>query len=98
MTNRDTITLFDPTSEDVPEEHALAKRLASLKGTTVGLVDNTKHNSDIFLEQLGAELCQTYGVSRVVYVRKANANTPAPPTLLDQVSSQSDAVVHAVAD
>ena len=93
-----TVTLLDPTAEDLPEEHVLAQRPASLKGATIGLVDNTKHNSDLFLEKVGEELRQQYGVAWLVYVRKANANTPAPPGLLDQVSSQSDAVVHAIAD
>lgn len=94
----DKIILLDPTAEDVPEEHALAKRLASLKGATIGLVDNTKRNSDLFLKQVGEELQKRYGVSRVVYVRKANASTPAPSELLDQVVGPSDAVIHAVAD
>lgn len=98
MVSADKIVLLDPSAEDVPEEHALAKRINSLKGATIGLVDNTKHNSDLFLRQVGEELQQRYGVSKVVYVRKANASTPAPSELLDQVVSPSDAVIHAVAD
>ena len=98
MRTTDKITLFDPTSEDVPEEHPLARRLDSLKGATIGLVDNTKKNSDLFLEVAGQELRRRYGVSQVVIVRKANASTPAPADLLDQVTNPSDAVIHAVAD
>ena len=92
------IILLDPSSEDVPEEHPLARRLASLNGATIGLVDNTKRNSGLFLEIAGQELRRLYGVSQVVLVRKANASTPAPTDLLDQVSNPSDAVIHAVAD
>jgi hypothetical protein len=98
MTASDTVTLLDPSAEDVPEEHALAARLPSLEGTTIGLVDNTKHNSDRFLRDVEALLRDQYGVSQVVYRRKANANTPAPPDLIDQVASPCDAVIHAVAD
>ncbi len=98
MTASETVTLLDPSAEDVPEEHALAARLASLQGTTIGLVDNTKHNSDVFLENMEALLRDRYGVSQVVYRRKANANTPAPPDLIDQVAAPCDAVIHAVAD
>ena len=98
MTDTRTITLLDPSSEDVPEEYRLAVRLKSLTGATIGLVDNTKRNSDLFLKTIADQLQQRYGVSRTVYVRKANASTPAPPGLLDEIASQSDAVVHAVAD
>ena len=98
MAQPDTIILLDPTAEDLPEENALAKRLDTLSGKTIRLVDNTKRNSDLFLKLVGEELRQRYGAADVVYVRKANANTPAPDELLDEVSSPSDAVVHAVAD
>ena len=98
MVAADKILLLDPTAEDIPEEHALAKRLASLKGATISLVDNTKRHSDLFLKQVGEELQERYGVSKVVHVRKANASTPAPSELLDQVVTPSDAVIHAVAD
>ena len=98
MTTKDTVVLLDPSAEDVPEEHALATRLASLEGATIGLVDNTKHNSDRFLRDVETLLRDRYGVSQFVYRRKANANTPAPPDLIDQVAAPCDAVVHAVAD
>ena len=98
MTASDTVTLLDPSAEDVPDEHALAARLTSLAGTTIGLVDNTKRNSDVFLQNVEALLRDQYGVSQVVFRRKANANTPAPPELIDQVAAPCDAVIHAVAD
>ena len=95
---KETITLLDPTAEDVPEQHPLATRLSALQGTTIGMVDNTKRNSELFLKTLETELRQRYGVSEVVHFRKANANTPAPAELLDQVASRSHAVIHAIAD
>jgi hypothetical protein len=98
MTASDTVTLLDPSAEDVPDEHPLAARLTSLKGATIGLVDNTKHNSDLFLQDIETLLRDQYGVSHVVYRRKANANTPAPPDLIAEVATPCDAVIHAVAD
>ena len=91
------ITLLDPTAEDVPEELATAPRIPSLSGATVALLDNTKHNSDRFLAGIGDGLVRHYGVAKVVHRQKANANSPAPPDLLDDVAS-ADVVVHAVAD
>ena len=98
MARGGTITLLDPSAEDVAEEHALAKRLASLEGATVGLVDNTKRNSDLFLQETGDLLRERFGVSNLVYARKANASSPSPTDVLDQLSSRTDAVIHAVAD
>ena len=98
MTQHSTVVLLDPSAEDLAEEHNLAARLHSLSGKTVGLVDNTKHNSDLFLEQLGELLRENAGVSRVVPLRKANASTPLPPELLDKLIAECDAVVHGVAD
>ena len=97
MADEQTVILLDPTAEDVPEELPIAQRVASLRGATVALLDNTKHNSDRFLAGLDEGLVQQYGVAKVVHRRKANANSPAPPDLLDDVSS-ADMVVHAVAD
>ena len=97
MADNPMVTLLDPTAEDVPEEHPIAPRIGSLSGTTVALLDNTKHNSDRFLAGIADGLVQQYGVARVVHRQKANANSPAPADLLDDVAS-ADVVVHAVAD
>ena len=97
MADEGMITLLDPTAEDVPEELPVAPRIFSLSGATVALLDNTKHNSDRFLAGVAEGLMQQYGVARVVHRQKANANSPAPTELLDEVAS-ADVVVHAVAD
>ena len=43
------VTLVHPAAEDVPVIHALAPRVESLKGTRIGLLDNRKRHSDVFL-------------------------------------------------
>ena len=98
MAGSGTVWLLDPTAEDQPDEHPVASRLTSLRGAKVGLIDNTKHNSDSFLAILGEELQSRYGVTEVFSVRKANANSAATPELLDDAASRADALVHAVAD
>ena len=97
MADEGMVVLLDPTAEDVPEELPIAPRIASLSGVTVALLDNTKHNSDRFLVGIGEGLIAEYGVAKVVHRQKANANSPAPPELLDDVAA-ADVVVHAVAD
>ena len=48
--------LFDPTSKPVERAVDLAARPASLRGLRLGLVDNTKFNSDTLLGKLAERL------------------------------------------
>jgi hypothetical protein len=94
----EVITVLHPAAEDVAEPQRLAPRLASLQGTTVGLIDNHKRNANAYLEELGRLLQEAYGVSRVVTYRKISQSLPTPSEVLDQLASECDAIIHAVAD
>ena len=85
-------------AEDVAEPQRLAPRLSSLQGTTVGLIDNHKRNANVYLEELGRLLQEGYGVSRVITYRKISQSLPTPGEVLDQLASECDAIIHAVAD
>ena len=52
--------LFDPTSKPVERAMKLAPRPASPKGLRLGLVDNTKFNSDTLLEKLAERLARRH--------------------------------------
>jgi hypothetical protein len=94
----EVITVLHPAAEDVAETHRLAPRLSSLQGMTVGLIDNHKRNANVYLEELGRLLQEGYGVSRVVTYRKISQSMPTPDEVLDQLASECDAIIHAVAD
>lgn len=47
-----------------------AARLARLKDATIGFVDNSKQNADLFIEHLRALLRERYGIAPGVKVRK----------------------------
>jgi hypothetical protein len=94
----DVVTVLHPAAEDVAEPQRPAPRLSSLQGTTVGLIDNHKRNANIYLEALGHLLQDRYGVSHVVTYRKVSQSMPTPDAVLDQLASECDAVIHAVAD
>ncbi len=98
MVGTATTTVLHPGAEDVAPTHSLAPRLTDLDGTTVGLIDNHKKNSDVYLEGLGRLLRERYGVSRVVTYRKVSQSMPTPPEALDDLAAECDAIVHAVAD
>ena len=87
-----------PAAEDVREPSRLAPRLATLQGTTLGLIDNHKRNANVYLEELGRLLQAHYGVARVVTYRKISQSLPTPAEVLDQLARTCDALIHAVAD
>ena len=91
-------TVLHPAAEDVAQPHRPAQRLVSLQGTTVGLIDNHKRNSNVYLEELGQLLRAHYGVARVVTYRKLSQSMPTPDAVLDQLARECDAIIHAVAD
>jgi hypothetical protein len=94
----EVVTVLHPAAEDVAETQRLAPRLARLQGTTVGLIDNHKRNANVYLEELGRLLQEAYGVTRVVTYRKISQSLPTPDEVLDQLASECDAIIHAVAD
>ena len=53
--------LFDPTSTPRERTVTLAPRLRDLHGLRVGLVENTKFNSDVILGKLGERLARQHG-------------------------------------
>ena len=91
------LTIVHPGAEGVAPEVRPGPRLTALQGTVVGLVDNARHNSDRFMNQLESLLAES-GVATVVMRRKANPSVPMEASLLDELVSQCDAVVHGVAD
>ena len=55
MTER-MVTIVHPAAEDVAPRLGLAPRLASLHGARVALIDNSKHNADVFLDALAVDV------------------------------------------
>ncbi len=92
----DMLTILHPAAEGAIPEERPHPRLAQLQGATVGLIDNSRHNSDRFMDNLKVLLGEE-GVDTVI-VRKANPSIPMDPSKMDDLLAQCDAVVHGVAD
>jgi hypothetical protein len=92
------VEIVHPAAEDVAEARPLARRLRSLAGTRIGLIDNSKHMAGVFLDELGRALRERHGVAAVEVYRKANASVPTPPEVLRRLVTSCDGVVHGVAD
>ena len=77
---------------------AFSKRPARIDGLRLGFLDNTKPNSDRFLQQLAGRLQEHYKLSRVLHRRKHDSSSPAGQSLLEELKRESDAVINAVPD
>ena len=89
-------TLLDPTHERSPAIRARLPRLASLAGTSVGLLDISKARGDVFLDRLEARLVAAG--ARVRRYRKPTFTKPAPVDLRQQIAVECFAVIEALAD
>jgi hypothetical protein len=92
------IELLDPTAEVTAQGIAYVDRPATLEGKRVGLIDNTKFNSDRLLERIGAILKAEYGVAETRMFRKHNASVPAHEEIIVELRRGFDAMVAGVGD
>ena len=98
MRDDEVVTIIHPGAEDVADEHAPAPRLASLAGARIGLIDNSKHMADVFLESLGRTLRERHRVGALEVYRKTNQSIPAPRDVIERLVASCDGIVHGVAD
>lgn len=92
------LRLVHPAAEDQPVQYQLAPRLASLAGARIGLIDNRKRHSDVFLARLQELLTERYGVAGFQYYTKDGASVATPKDVMADMTQNCDAVIHAVAD
>lgn len=91
--------LLDPTGiEAGAQDSTLSPRPVSLKGLTLGLLDNTKPNSTMLLENIAKELQEHHGAGEAKLYTKHYFGTPLKEELLEQIVSEVDVVITAVGD
>jgi hypothetical protein len=90
--------LLDPTVSAPPQEVAFAKRPDTLHGKRVGLIENTKFNSDRLLQKIGDILKAEHGVAETRMWRKHNSSVPAHDEIIQELTQTCDAMVAGVGD
>lgn len=93
-----TIRVLSPLGPVAGEAVRVPAPPANLAGRTVGFLDNTKHNFDRLVGELGAQLRERWNVRTIVHRRKANASTPAPSELVVELAKTCDLVFAGSAD
>jgi len=84
-----TFEVLNPSWDDgaATADFALAERLASLRGMTVGIVSNGKQGTGRFFDALSAELVEQHGVASIVREVKSNYSAPADADILDRAKT-----------
>ena len=90
--------ILDPTVEPRQQPLTFVARPESLEGKRIGLVENTKFNSDRLLLKIGEILKQEYGAAETRMWRKHNAGVPAHAEILEEAKRGVDVVVAGIGD
>ncbi len=90
--------LVNPVTQPIVAPFDGAPRLASLAGTRLGLIDDSKRNADVLLEELAEVLRTRYEITEVKWHRKPSASRPADPKALKELTEQVDSVIIAIGD
>ena len=92
------IEIFDPTTEVAGRRIAYAPRPKSISGLRIGLVDNTKHNSDQLLLRIAALLERDHGAQAHIIRRKHSSGAAPHAQIIDEFKANCDVVVAGVGD
>jgi len=92
------IELLDPTADPGAQPVAYAPRPDSLQGKRIGLVENTKFNSDRLLLKIGDILKAEYGAAEVRLWHKRNASVPAHQEIINELRQSCDVMVAGIGD
>ena len=90
--------LFDPTTAPAARTLKLARRPTGLAGLRLGLVDNTKFNSDTLLRKLADRLERRHGTRVTVTRRKRSPSHEIDENDIKTLRSQADLVVSGIGD
>ncbi len=96
---RSTFRLVDPTGVDPgPSPLALAPRPVDLRGKRLGLLDNSKANSDVILRAIARILTEEFEFAEVFYAKKHSPSLPPHPEVLEDLHRRADVVIAGIGD
>lgn len=83
MSSDRTVRVYVPTAETKASSTRPAPRLASLRGTRCGILDNGKPNADILMLAIAERLRDAHGVAEVVTRSNPIGQLPPPDVAAD---------------
>lgn len=92
------IQIYDPTTEVSARRIAYAARPGTLEGLRIGLVDNTKHNSDQLLLRIAGILERDYSAKAHIIRKKKSAGAAPHAEIIEEYKANCDVIVAGVGD
>jgi hypothetical protein len=92
------IEILDPTVEAATHSLKFVARPGSLAGKRIGLIENTKFNSDRLLGKIGDILVAEHGAAEARLWRKHNASVPAHDEIVQEIRATCDVMVAGIGD
>jgi hypothetical protein len=93
-----SMEMFDPTARPAARTTTLAPRPADLSGLRIGLVDNTKFNSEPILQRLAWHLGTRHGMTVAHLDRKRSPSHEVAETAIETFKRRVDFVVSGIGD
>lgn len=93
-----TMQIYDPTTEVQGRHIAYVPRPQSLVGLRVGLIDNTKHNSDQLLLRIAGLLESEHGAKAHVIRKKKSAGAAPHAEIVEEFKANCDVIVAGIGD
>ncbi len=90
--------VLDPTISPSREEITYVPRPKDLNGLRVGLIENTKHNSDVLLLKIAEQLMERFGMEMVLLNRKKSASDHVTDEAIADFKNKADFVIAGIGD
>ena len=90
--------IYDPTIGTSGRSVNFVPRPKSLAGLRIGLVDNTKHNSDQMLLRIAALLESKHGARTHIIRKKKSAGAAPHSEIVEEFKAHCDVIVAGVGD
>lgn len=90
--------VYDPRGIVTPEPAVPAPRLRALEGARIAVLDNSKWNASRLLRQTVRLLQERYAIGEVTHYTKDSFSRRAPDSLVEEIATQTDAVLTAIGD
>lgn len=91
--------ILSPEGASTAKQHHVApRRFTTLDGARLGLLGNSKLNSDAVLLAISDLLKERYAVESVFMRSKPTFSKPAPDALIDEMVANADVIITGVGD
>jgi hypothetical protein len=95
VTAANTIRIVNPVGQRAAERVALARRLETLNGKSIGFIDNIKPNAGLFIQQIEAMMRSDFSGLQTHIVRK---NFTSSKLIANELEGKVQALVNAWGD